>query len=183
MNNFTDELYERFKTNLEGVNGTCVRASKATLGKAIAEVFKEAGIPDACVADTPLFKEAGVAEALKEAGIEVYTDHIRLHAETAKGGVTENQYAIADLGSMLQGRDNVDDRIIATMSEYYIGVVKGSTIVPEYDDMFDLLGSLPEIPNFIGFITGPSRTADIECVSTVGVHGPIRLTAVVVDDE
>jgi L-lactate dehydrogenase complex protein LldG len=69
------------------------------------------------------------------------------------------------------------------MSEYYIGVVKGSTIVAEYDDMFDILAGLPEMPNFVGYITGPSRTADIECVSTVGVHGPLKMSVVVVDDE
>ena len=69
------------------------------------------------------------------------------------------------------------------MAERYFGVVKGSTIVPTYDDMFDLLSGLPQIPDFVGFISGPSRTADIECVSTVGVHGPLTLTAIVVDDE
>ena len=69
------------------------------------------------------------------------------------------------------------------MSEYYIGVVKGSTIVAEYDDMFDILCALPELPNYVGFVTGPSRTADIECVGTVGVHGPLQLMAIVVDDE
>ena len=83
---------------------------------------------------------------------------------------------------MVQFGDAVDARLVGTMSESYFGVVKGSTIVPLYDDMFELLGNLPELPNFVGFITGPSRTADIECVGTVGVHGPIRLTAVVVDD-
>ena len=183
MNLFTDELYERFKKNLEAVNGTCVRASKATLGKAIADVFTEAGIADACIAQTPLLQEAGVVDALKNAGIQTYTDHIRLNAETVKGGVSENQYAIADLGTLVQGRDVIDERTVATMSEYYVGVIKGSAILAEYDDMFDVLAELPEMPNFVGFITGPSRTADIECVSTVGVHGPIRLTAVVVDDE
>ncbi len=183
MSRFTDELYERFKKNLEAVNGTCVRASKANLGTAIADVFTEAGISDTCIAETPLLKEAGVADALKNAGIQVYTDHIRLHAETVKGGVSENQYGIADLGTLVQGRDDINERTVATMSEYYIGVVKGSAILEEYDDMFDVLAELPEMPGFVGFITGPSRTADIECVSTVGVHGPIRLTAVVVDDE
>ncbi len=183
MSRFTDELYERFKKNLEAVNGTCVRASKAGLGRAVADVFTKEGIADVCIAETPLLKEAGVADALKNAGIQVYTDHIRLHAETVKGGVSENQYGIADLGTLVQGRDDVNERTVATMAEYYIGVVKGSTILEEYDDMFDVLAELPEMPGFVGFITGPSRTADIECVSTVGVHGPIRLTAVVVDDE
>lgn len=183
MKTITDEMYEAFKKNLEAVNGTCVRAKKADLGKAAVEIFTQAGISDACIALTPLMEEGGVIEALEEAGIKTYTDHIRKNAETVKGGITETQYGIAALGSMIQGRDVINERVIATMAEYYIGIVKGSTIVPEYDDMFDVLCGLEELPNFVGFITGPSRTADIECVSTVGVHGPLALSAIVVEDE
>ena len=183
MSKITDELYDRFKAGLEAVNATCVRATKSDLGKAIADVFVQAGITDTCIVETPLMKEAGVINAMKAADITVYTDHIRKNAETVKGGVTEAQYGIASLGSLIQGRDDVDERLIGTMCEYYIGIIKGSAIVPEYDYMFDILCELPELPNYVGFITGPSRTADIECVSTVGVHGPLRLSAVVVDDE
>jgi len=39
----------------------------------------------------------------------------------------------------------------------------------------------PAQTNYISFITGPSRTADIERVLTIGVHGPERLIIVVVD--
>lgn len=183
MCKITDELYECFRKNLEAVNGSCARTSKAGLGKAAADFFAEAGITDACLAETPLLRDAGVAEALKAAGITVYTDHIRLHQETVRGGVSENQYGIAELGTLVQAHDGVDERIIATASEFYIGIVKGSAIVETYDAMFDLLCGLPELPNFVGFMTGPSRTADIECVTTVGVHGPIRLAAIVVEDE
>ncbi len=183
MSKITDELFEQFKTSLEAVNGSVIRTSKAGLGKAVADVFTAAGIPDTCIVETPLMKEAGVIDALNQAGIKVYTDHIRLNAETVKGGVTENTYGIAELGTQVQGRDDVDERIIATMCEEYIGILKGSAIVPTYDEMFIALGQLPEIPSFVGFVTGPSRTADIECVGTVGVHGPLRLTCIVVDDE
>lgn len=183
MNKMTDALYESFQKNLEAVNGTCVRTARSGIGGAIAKVFQEAGVKDACLPETPLFREAGVKEALEAAGIQVYTDHIRLHAETARGGVSEAQYGIAELGTLVQCRDSVDERIVATMSEIYVGVVPGSKIAETYDEMFDLLSGLNPIPNFVGFVTGPSRTADIECVSTVGVHGPIQLFAVVVDDE
>lgn len=183
MSSMTDDLYNLFKKNLESVNGSCRRVPKAGLGKAVAEVFKEQGISSTCVFESEFLKEAAVVSELEAAGITVHTDHIRLHAETDKGGVSEAQHGIAELGTIVQEQDDVDGRIVATMSEYYIGIIKGSLIVPTYDDMFDILSAMPLLPNYIGFITGPSRTADIECVATVGVHGPIDVCIIVVEDE
>lgn len=183
MSILNDELYERYKANLEAVNGQCVRTTKGGLAKTLVDLFTQAGLKSTCLQPTPFLTEAGVAPALRAAGVEVYTDHIRLHAETAQGGIGENQCAIAELGTLVQLNDDVDGRIVGTMSEDYFGIVKGSGIVPTYDDMFDILAGLSEMPNYVGFVTGPSRTADIECVSTVGVHGPLRLTAIVIEDE
>lgn len=183
MSNMTEELYESFKKNLESVNGNCLRSSKANLGKTIADVFTQEKITSISLLESQLLKEANVVAELEKAGVTVHLDHIRLHAETDKGGVSEAQHGIAELGTIVQEGDNVDNRIISTMSECYVGTVKGSTIVPTYDDMFDILSNMPEIPNFVGFVTGPSRTADIECVGTVGVHGPIKVYMIVVDDE
>jgi L-lactate dehydrogenase complex protein LldG len=178
----TDALYERFKANLEAVNGECSLAAKADAGKVVADLFQAKGIKTACVAETDFLREIGIVPALREAGVEVFTDHIRLHAETAQGGISEAQYGVADLGSILQVGDEIDARIVATMSADYIGILKESTIVDDYDAMFDVICALPEMPNFVGFVTGPSRTADIECVSTVGVHGPLRLSIVIIQD-
>ena len=178
----TDALYERFKANLEAVNGECSLAAKADAGKVVADLFQAKGIKTACVAETDFLREIGIVPALREAGVEVFTDHIRLHAETAQGGISEAQYGVADLGSILQVGDEIDARIVATMSADYFGILKESTIVDDYDAMFDVICVLPEMPNFVGFVTGPSRTADIECVSTVGVHGPLRLSIVIIQD-
>ena len=176
------ELFDTFSANLAGVNGTAYLTTKKDLAATIADLFAKQGLKTVCVAETPLLKELGVVDALKKAGVEVFTDHIRLHAETAQGGISETQYGIASLGSMLQVGDEVDARLVATMSEDYFGIVKASTIVNDYDAMFDIISDMKDMPNFVGFITGPSRTADIECVSTVGVHGPLRLSAIVLED-
>ena len=178
----TDALYERFKANLEAVNGECSLAAKADAGKVVADLFQAKGIKTACVAETDFLREIGIVPALREAGVEVFTDHIRLHAETVQGGISEAQYGVADLGSTLQVGEEIDARIVATMSADYFGILKESTIVDDYDAMFDVICALPEMPNFVGFVTGPSRTADIECVSTVGVHGPLRLSIVIIQD-
>lgn len=182
MSSITDDLYKSFKTNLESVNGNCIRTKKADIGKAIAALYKENGITSTCIFESPLLKEVGIAQELEASGITVHTDHIRLHAETDKGGISEVQHGIAELGTVVQEQGDADGRIVAIMPEYYVGIVRGSTIVPTYDDMFDILSDMKELPNYVGFITGPSRTADIECVGTVGVHGPIQVCIVVVDD-
>lgn len=183
MSMITDELYEAFKASLEAVAGKCYRTTKADLGKTVVESLKEYNVSDACLAETPLLQEAGVKEAMTAAGIETFTDHIRLHQETAKGGVTEVQYALGDLGSIIQTGTDVDRRITACLSELHVCIVKGSNVLPEWANLFDAIEALPEHPNFIGIVTGPSRTSDIEMVSVVGVHGPLNLTTIVVEDE
>ena len=178
----TKELFDSFKTNLESVAGECYHATKADASGVIAGLYKDAGVTTACVYESDLIKEIGLVDALKGAGVEVHTDHIRKHAETDKGGISEAQYGIAELGSLIQAQTDVDGRIVATMSEYYVGLLKESQILGTYDDAFDMLDKLDPLPNYVGFITGPSRTADIECVATVGVHGPLRMAAVIIED-
>ena len=95
-----DVLYERFEKNLQAVNGNSWLADKAEAAGIIAQAYKEEGVDSVCIAESPLLQEIGLAKTLADAGMEVYTDHLRLHAETAKGGVLEAQCGIADLGSI-----------------------------------------------------------------------------------
>lgn len=176
------ELFDTFAKNLETVNGTCFTTDKNDLADTIVKIYKDNGIETTCMIDTDLAKETGLIKALEDNDITVHTDHIRLNSETDKGGITEVAYGIAELGSLIQASDDVDNRLMAIMPDYYIGILKGSTIVETYDDMFDKLAELKPFPKYVGFITGPSRTADIECVGTVGVHGPLKMSVVIVKD-
>jgi L-lactate dehydrogenase complex protein LldG len=58
-------------------------------------------------------------------------------------------------------------------------VVKSSNIVEKLEDYFSKLGDTP--PTNITLETGPSRTADIELTLTIGVHGPGKVTVIVLD--
>ncbi|WP_301860559.1 lactate utilization protein C [uncultured Megasphaera sp.] len=176
------ELYETFKAGLTSVAGECYLASKADLGAALVKIFQEKDTQEVAIVESPMLKEAGVVSVLKDAGIKVDTDHIRKTAPFDKGGVTEADYGIANLGSLVQMKDDVDDRIVETVADVYVGIIKLSKIVDNFDTMIDIMADTKPFPKFAGIITGPSRTADIECVGTVGVHGPRQYSVVVVED-
>ena len=57
-----------------------------------------------------------------------------------------------------------------------------ANIVPGIAEAFEIISESFD-RGYIGFITGPSRTADIERVLTIGVHGPSRFAIIAVDEE
>jgi L-lactate dehydrogenase complex protein LldG len=61
-------------------------------------------------------------------------------------------------------------------------VVRGDQVVASYEDCWDQLRGRCGLPRAVNFITGPSRTGDIEQRIELGAHGPRRLHIVVVDD-
>jgi L-lactate dehydrogenase complex protein LldF len=83
-------------------------------------------------------------------------------------GVTNAIYGLADTGSVLIVDGAGDPLKASLLPEIHIAVLKSSNILP----------SLPDAMKFVKntsaavFITGPSRTADIEMTLTIGVHGP-----------
>ena len=178
-----DELYQSFQEKLSALTGKCCHVNKADLVPTLKKVFEEKEASSASIFETPFIKELGIVKGLTDAGITVHTDHIRKYAETDPVGITEVQYGLADLGTVVQLQQDVDGRIASTLVPHHIALLRRSTLLESLDTIIDKLSEMPEIPNFVGFVTGPSRTADIECVGTVGVHGPLTMMCIVIDDE
>ena len=76
--------------------------------------------------------------------------------------------------------DGAPGRIAAMLPTIHVAVVPASRLVPDLGALFQRLS--PAQTRYLALVTGPSRTADIERVLTIGVHGPARLVVVVVDD-
>jgi L-lactate utilization protein LutC len=89
-------------------------------------------------------------------------------------GVTNALCGLADTGSVLEA----DGALHASLlPEIHIAVLKSKDILPSLSDAMGLVKD----KNAAVFITGPSRTADIEMTLTIGVHGPKEIH-VFVDD-
>ena len=70
---------------------------------------------------------------------------------------------------------------VSLLPETHIAVVPAERIVNDMESAWSLLRSeLPAMPRAINFISGPSRTADIEQTVTLGAHGPYRVHIIVI---
>lgn len=178
-----NELYEEFKKKFEGVNGECYRvANPEDLGSLIINVLAGKGSKTISLYDSPLSQAAKLKEKLRAAGFEVHTDELFKATAQDDVGITEVNWGIAELGTLVQIAPEVDNRLCSTLVPIHLALLKTSAIVPELDNMLDMISKLPQIPGFVGFITGPSRSSDIERILEIGVHGPEQVIVILIDE-
>ena len=85
-------------------------------------------------------------------------------------GINEMSYALADTGSLVADQAAIEERLVSTLPAIHVAIVDSGNILAGKIEVFKKLN--PGNSKYIAFITGPSRTADIERVLTIGVHGP-----------
>jgi L-lactate dehydrogenase complex protein LldG len=99
-------------------------------------------------------------------------------------GITGAFCAIAETGTLmlLSGEDTY--AVTSLLPETHIAIVKVARIVTGMEDAWELLRSeRATMPRAVNFVSGPSRTADIEQTITLGAHGPYRVHIILVKDE
>ena len=69
------------------------------------------------------------------------------------------------------------------LPDTHIVVLRASEMVGAYEDAWDRLRNTGRIPRTVNFITGPSRSGDIEQTLHLGAHGPRRLHVILVEDD
>lgn len=114
----------------------------------------------------------------QEKGILCLRDNVRKYAAGIDLGLNEAVAGVAASGTCLCPTTDENVRLAGMISEISIVILKKSDIYPDLPSvagiMRDAIGNGPE-GSFTTLITGPSRTADIECVGAVGVHGPLMM--------
>jgi len=97
-------------------------------------------------------------------------------------GVTAAFAGIAETGTLMLISGPATPTTLNFMPETHVVVLRTSQIVGAYEEAWDRLRRLESLPRTVNFITGPSRTADIELTLYMGAHGPRCLHIVLVDD-
>ena len=109
----------------------------------------------------------------------------RGRAEPAdKVSVTGCHAAVAETGSLMLISGPQTPTTLNFLPDTQIVVVRAGQVLATYEDAWEQLRSenRETLPRTINFITGPSRTADIEQHIELGAHGPRRLHIVLVED-
>jgi len=96
-------------------------------------------------------------------------------------GITSVSLAVAETGSLVMMSQPGQERTASLLPPVHVAIVERAQIVP---DLFDVFAQLEkrdtDLPSNLAFITGPSKTGDIELTLTTGVHGPGKWHVIVV---
>lgn len=106
-------------------------------------------------------------------------------AFSADLGITGVTYAIAETGTCVVTPRKGVARMTSLAPPALVVLVEAEQVLATLDDYFALTRlayhkSRGRVPNYVNFISGPSRTADIEQTLTIGVHGPGEVHMVLV---
>lgn len=98
--------------------------------------------------------------------------------------VVQADMGIAASGTVAVQSSDEQLRLATCLAEHLVVVLNADHIVAELADTAEYLRQHTSSDcAFLAYITGPSRTADIERVLTIGVHGPARMSVLVIDDK
>jgi L-lactate dehydrogenase complex protein LldG len=167
-------LLERFRSKSEVLSSTvAVVAADADVPAAIARYLTDMKLP----------KTAVVQPAL--AGLDWAGAGLTVEARGARDadlvGITGCFCAVAETGTLMMCSSPATPAAVSLLPETHVAVVQASRIVAYMEEAWNLarkeLGSLPRAVNFI---SGPSRTGDIEQTIVLGAHGPYRVHLVIV---
>lgn len=135
----------------------------------------------------PSLSESDLAELIKQAAkrdISVIKDGMRGHLAGVDIALTTADYGIAETGSLVIDSSSEELRLATMISEIHVAVIPKSRIRAKAEDMYaELKGFMSKSPGYLAFVTGPSRTADIERVLALGVHGPLELHILILEDK
>jgi L-lactate dehydrogenase complex protein LldG len=177
-------LFPEFELRARAVSGEVFRVPDSVEAReTLIRLVDDVGAKKAVVVESPLQEAAGITEALRSRGVTVYTEptDIAAHAETADIGISGVEFGIAETGSVFQDGGAIATRLVTILPSLHVVFLPSANIVPGITEAFDIISQSFD-RGYVGFITGPSRTADIERVLTIGVHGPSRFAIIAVDE-
>jgi L-lactate dehydrogenase complex protein LldG len=181
-------LYHEFKRNAEALTVTVLRAEtgREAAGMVVSQIKK---LKVKQVASTPLsllgdhVTVIGKYAASADVDFSLRLDRDKI--ELAEIGISQFEMGIAQLGSIFQDATDLHRRLVSMLPPVHIALIPTRAMVKTFADALEMIDRAynGSVPPYLSFITGPSKTADIERELTIGVHGPGQLIVLCIDNE
>ncbi len=124
-----------------------------------------------------------LATACAEAGVELITEDLRPAVGRFHTGLTRAGWGVAETGTIILDSRDEQVRLASMLSETHVAVLPMSAVRADLFALEAEIGALLGAgPGYMACITGPSRTADIELVLTLGAHGPRQLHVLLLEE-
>jgi L-lactate dehydrogenase complex protein LldG len=164
-----------FKASLEAVDGHCaIVQGDDGIARALTQIVPAKRI---AISDNP-----EVERLLQLTDLEIEELGIVPNAHDIfrfDVGICTVQAAIAETGTLVLDSTCERHRLVSLVPPVHIAIVRASQVYRCLSEVLALIRKDKEISPAVTFITGPSRTADIELTLAIGVHGPQELYVII----
>jgi L-lactate dehydrogenase complex protein LldG len=170
-----------FRQALAAVSGHCALVQNIDeAARALQKILDHRQAQRVAVSDSTLVKR--ILERLK-------TKTVFLNAPNQSElfecdlGVTSAQWAIAETGTLVLESERERHRLASLVPPVHVAILEAGRIRRTMSDVLELIKNNDVgLSRTVTFITGPSRTSDIELTLAIGVHGPGELHVIVIDE-
>lgn len=183
------DLVERFAMEVNAVGGEAfVVSDLEAAGRELHRLLAESGARSAICWNHDLLERLRLRQLLAAPGVAVHNydslvnlpiDEQRRILLACDVGITSCDCAIAETGTLMMLSRPGQERVASLLPPMHVAIVERQQIVPDLLDAFAMLGA-ETLPSNVTFITGPSKTGDIELQLTTGVHGPGKWRVIVI---
>ena len=185
-----ETLKRQFKEKFESLAGVVRLAENAEEAiRAAMAILDELGAKSVSRSQLPETLARALDHQCREKGVSVLkppfaASDLPHSIDQTDVGVSMARFAIAEAGALVEVAINDVDRLVSTLPESHIAILPVAEIVetlPEAAPRMREAWSATDKECVVTFISGPSRSGDIEMKLTLGVHGPKRAYAIIVD--
>ena len=189
-----ENLVPTFEAELGKVAGCAHRvANNEELHRLFRVILK--GTPPVVLSRSPLISRLGLEDTFRAWGLEVAVwPSLGPSEATIRGfrdrcfeagfGITGVDFALAETGSLILSSITEGSQLASLAPPVHIALYRRSQVLASLEEVLEQASAahLEELGRSIVFITGPSRTGDIEQILIRGVHGPRDVHAILVEE-
>lgn len=167
-----DSEIECFLDEVRKLSGVAQELTLESVSDALKALVAENGIRKATLWHTPLFDQLNIESTLRSLGVDLVSPTADKHEMALCDlGITEADYLLPETGTLVLRSSAEKPRAVSLLPRIHLAIVRPEMLRPDLHQVF----SEAKDSHYLVFITGPSRTADIELTVTLGVHGPKSL--------